>query len=630
MNRASVEYLIDAGAHVVLAAQNKVALRKKWEKAPERLDSALAHIRKDGLLGVIPYSLGLAVLDVDECQDFELLLNELSEKIGTPLAHHRSGSGTGWHLWYKAAQAFRNRKWRTKHGAGDIRCANGYVIIWDIAQVEHAYKRTDKVEAADLSILPSPRKNWQSGARNDTLNKKVYDLAVSGTATKDDYISVLKQAKASGLTDTEIAATFNSAKKAGENVSYLENQDKISLPLSADGLNVALKALKIDVRFNVLEQCIEIAQDDSDFAPITDIDEAQIKREISRTFRSLSSKKSSWEISQQKWSDYILSIAAENPVNPVVEYLDSLQWDGTNELAFSWLSDFWHMHEDYADEVEYVQQLSAYIVCCLVNRAYQPGCKRDILPVIITDFQGSKKSYGLELLCHSQNWFSDSLNLSGSKKEQLESTLGFWLVEVAEMLGVYGARDIDKLKAYLTRRSDKGVRLAYDKRPKTHMRQWFAVGTTNNIDIIPPDPSGVRRFATVRVAAPKKPFSWLVQNRDQIFAHAKHLIFSENYKEWEFDNDAEAVRRKFAEKHQQHYELWESKILDHFDEIHGLSMNEICDLFADNSSMNPKGLRAEEVRRSWGKIKIELQYHFEQRIRRNLDGVSTRVWLKKS
>ena len=113
------------------------------------------------------------------------------------------------------------------------------------------------------------------------------------------------------------------------------------------------------MRFNVLEQCIEIAQEDSDFAPITDIDEAKIKREISRTFRSMSSKKSSWEISQQKWSDYILSIAAENPVNPVVEYLDSLQWDGTNELAFSWLSDFWHLHEDYADEVEYVQQLSA-------------------------------------------------------------------------------------------------------------------------------------------------------------------------------------------------------------------------------------------------------------------------------
>ena len=86
--------------------------------------------------------------------------------------------------------------------------------MWDIAQVEHAYKRVSKVEAADLSILPSPRKNWQTGARNDTLNKKVYDLAVSGTATKDDYMNVLKQAKASGLTDAEIAATFNSAKKS--------------------------------------------------------------------------------------------------------------------------------------------------------------------------------------------------------------------------------------------------------------------------------------------------------------------------------------------------------------------------------------------------------------------------------
>ena len=191
------------------------------------------------------------------------------------------------------------------------------------------------------------------------------------------------------------------------------------------------------------------------------------------------------------------------------------------------------------------------------------------------------------------------------------------------MLGVYGARDIDKLKAYLTRRSDKGVRLAYDKRPKTHMRQWFAVGTTNNIDIIPPDPSGVRRFATVRVSAPKQPFTWLVQNRDQIFAHAKHLIFSENYKEWEFDKDAEAVRRKFAEKHQQHYELWESKILDHFDEIEGLSMNEICDLFADNSSMNPKGLRAEEVRRSLGKdqdrTSISLRTAYQKKSGRCID-----------
>ena len=87
-------------------------------------DAAVEHVKRGGLVGLVPGVHGLAVLDVDTGDPTDL------EHRYPPLA--TAATRRGAHLYYAAPdKPLGNSKWEAEGCSGEVRCSSGYLIIWD-------------------------------------------------------------------------------------------------------------------------------------------------------------------------------------------------------------------------------------------------------------------------------------------------------------------------------------------------------------------------------------------------------------------------------------------------------------------------------------------------------------------
>ena len=86
--------------------------------------AVLKHLSRGGLIGHVPWRLGLTVADVDEGNATELAI------AAPPLAVLASRREGGCHFYWRDDKGRTNGKWGFNGAKGDIRSANGYVILW--------------------------------------------------------------------------------------------------------------------------------------------------------------------------------------------------------------------------------------------------------------------------------------------------------------------------------------------------------------------------------------------------------------------------------------------------------------------------------------------------------------------
>ena len=110
------------GAHFVLCNPDKLPIHK-WLHRPS-LDRTIAHTAKDGLVGIIPASVGCSVADVDSGNPQSLTTNH------PPLINVPTRRKNGHHLWYPDPVARRNSNWSAYGCSGEIRSGRGYAILW--------------------------------------------------------------------------------------------------------------------------------------------------------------------------------------------------------------------------------------------------------------------------------------------------------------------------------------------------------------------------------------------------------------------------------------------------------------------------------------------------------------------
>ena len=110
--------------HVFLCQPNKAPMRSGWQCQPATPAQADAHTLAGGLLGLIPFSLGYTVMDVDAGQPLRL--------ADTPPPHilQPTQRRRGAHLYYRDDTPRKNSKWTWRDCSGEVRSANGFVIAW--------------------------------------------------------------------------------------------------------------------------------------------------------------------------------------------------------------------------------------------------------------------------------------------------------------------------------------------------------------------------------------------------------------------------------------------------------------------------------------------------------------------
>ena len=143
-------------AQLVACGPDKRAVQAGWPALYPTADD----LKGAALVGVIPASVGLVVVDVDTdgmptytAAEMTRRRESVEQALGEPLATCPTPSGGG-HMHYRAQDGeVRNRKWLH----GDVRGSRGYVIAWDVDALLHAAGAADMATAPDLGALPTPR-----------------------------------------------------------------------------------------------------------------------------------------------------------------------------------------------------------------------------------------------------------------------------------------------------------------------------------------------------------------------------------------------------------------------------------------------------------------------------------------
>jgi hypothetical protein len=197
----------------------------------------------------------------------------------------------------------------------------------------------------------------------------------------------------------------------------------------------------------------------------------------------------------------------QNGFDPVVEYLDALEWDGHPRL------DRWLVEYLGAKDKPLTRAIGRRVLVAAVRRARQPGSKFDQI-LVLEGEEGRGKSSAVAILAGPEH-FSDQTILGLDDKHQQEQLRGKWLFEIADLAGMSKA-DVDKVKAFVSRQCDR-ARPAYGRYVIEASRRTVFIGTTNS-DTYLKSQTGNRRFWPVKTGAID--LEALRRNRNQLWAEA--------------------------------------------------------------------------------------------------------------
>jgi len=234
-----------------------------------------------------------------------------------------------------------------------------------------------------------------------------------------------------------------------------------------------------------------------------------------------------------KVEDALKLVFLHNAYHPVRDYLKGLQWDGVERVDELLIKVF------SAEDNAYTRQVMRKALVACVKRVYEPGCKFDHVLTLVGP-QGARKSTFLRLL--GKDWYTDSFS-TVIGKEAIESILGKWVVEIAELNALKRA-EVEAVKHFITKQYDH-VRLAYARNAEDYQRQCVFFATTNT-DTFLQDATGNRRWWPVTVH--HGDLSELNEEYvNQVWAEALHL-----YKTGEptyLTDELEALARMYQAQH---------------------------------------------------------------------------------
>lgn len=360
------------------------------------------------------------------------------------------------------------------------------------------------------------------------------DVFLDWCATDPDYADRSAQVRArweSFSTDKAVAVSIRTLYKAlhdagrGDLVEFAERSDPVAdFPpydgpievrrpdflkkgdrIEANYRNVlrAIEAGNLGVGFDVIAQRASLRADHLPW--VTDVGR-ELNDDLIRIVREWVMHQFGFEPGREDLSDVLLAMATKNPFNPIVNYLDALEWDGTERVDALFPSYFG------AADGAYERAVGRKLMVAAVRRARRPGTKFDTAP-IIEGKQGTGKTSALRIL--GGPWHSDAELGRVDGKDAPAVLQGAWIMELGE-LNAINEGNVDQLKAFVSRCEDR-YRTPYDRHPKTHPRRCVFVGTTNSGAYLR-DQTGNRRF--LPVATTEIDLEGLQRDRDQLWAEA--------------------------------------------------------------------------------------------------------------
>lgn len=267
-------------------------------------------------------------------------------------------------------------------------------------------------------------------------------------------------------------------------------------PYNADGkgrlslmnLETALKIMDITVKYNVINHQIEYSgaglkgiREDGINAVIPQI----IYNKLQYYLKGCTSEKIAQFLN-------VIAFDEKNAYNPVLEVINSTEWDGND-----------HLNELYnLMNLEQDDDLSRYLLkkwlmqcyCGLYNTLSEPFALD--LTLVLVGKQGYGKTRLFEKLAISSKYFKEGAALDPRDKDSRMQATAYWITELGE-IGSTMKKEIDVLKAFISNTNDEN-RPPYGKTTIKHPRITSFCGTTNDMQFLI-DETGNRRYATIKL-----------------------------------------------------------------------------------------------------------------------------------
>lgn len=205
-----------------------------------------------------------------------------------------------------------------------------------------------------------------------------------------------------------------------------------------------------------------------------------------------------------------LNLAFKNRYHPVREYLESLEWDGTERIVQ--LARYFR-----SDGGIFGKYLRLWLVGA-VARAFESTQNRML--VLIAP-QGTGKSQFARWLCSPLPQYHEESPIKPDDKDYVVKLAKAWIWEVGELGSTTRRADRDALKQFLTQETVH-VRRAYDRYETTQPAMASFIGTINDEGGgFLSDPTGYRRYLVANVS--HIDWRYAEMDVDQVWAEALAL-----------------------------------------------------------------------------------------------------------
>lgn len=191
-----------------------------------------------------------------------------------------------------------------------------------------------------------------------------------------------------------------------------------------------------------------------------------------------------------KIMDAVRIAGHEDKYHPVRNIMDLMEWDEKEDYLSELFPKFLG-----AERSDYTTQATKILFGGLVSRVYQPGCKFDTAVILVDRQQGGGKSSLCRLLALKDKWYCSLRDINDVQK-YVEVMTGHLVVELEEMEVLKTAKTIEAVRSFLSKQQDT-YRKPYDKFPHDVLRGSICIGTTNDINVLPQDRAGNRRFLPI-------------------------------------------------------------------------------------------------------------------------------------
>lgn len=226
----------------------------------------------------------------------------------------------------------------------------------------------------------------------------------------------------------------------------------------------------------------------------------------------------------------IQALSKQNQRSPMLEYVQSLEWDQKPRLD-TWLTDTWG-----AEDTPYTREVASKWMLSACARMAVPGSKVDWIFIVVGP-QGTGKTSMPGIV-----FKGNSLTLYGEHNDKdLHLLLHSALVVGFDELDSFSRKDASLLKAMITRTED-AFRPPYGASVEIFPRRFTLYGCGNRHEFLQNDPSGQRRYAIVPVER-LLDFARLEAIRDDLWAEAWTRYSSGRERWWEVSGASDEAKK---------------------------------------------------------------------------------------